>query len=268
MRRILLFFVSLFTASLGCVAEPSGFLSFERDASIWVANLDGSGAKKIARGSNPNLSPGGARIAFNTDSNDSQSLDRRIAVVEVATKKVTTFKNEIPSDNCQRPIWSPDGTHLLFNIWTDSDWHLALVNADGSGFRYVKKAAPKNNSFWSQCWATDGRSIYAQDLDKLYQFALDGMELKKWSLRSLFPKGSFSSASNFSVSPDGTTLLMDVDMDDEEAILPDWDGPPPSLWTLEIASGRATRLTDDAGEERPKSHFEESIRPDCCACGW
>ena len=30
---------------------------------------------------------------------------------------------------------------------------------------------------------------------------------------------------------------------DEEAYLPDWEGPPPSLWTWEIASGKTTRLT-------------------------
>ena len=52
-----------------------------------------------------------------------------------------------------------------------------------------------------------------------------------------------SSGSNAEVSPDGKTILIDIDMDEEEANMPDWDGPPPSVWTLDIASGKTTRLT-------------------------
>ena len=189
------------------------------------------------------MSPDGTRIAFHTDEATKKDVTRQIAVVDVATKKVTVLSNEIPSDNCQHAIWSPDGARILFSIWTDSDWHLAMINADGSGFRYVKKATPARNSYWSTCWAPDGKSIYAQDLTNLYQFGLDGTEMKKWSLRSLFPKGSLSSGSSATVSPDGKTLLIDVDMEDEEANMPDWDGPPPSIWTVDIGSEKTTRLT-------------------------
>lgn len=218
-------------------------MAFERGTSIWIANANGTDAKKITRGSGPDMSPDGTRIAFNTDDSTNKDLTRHIAVVDVATKKLTIFKKEIPSDNCQRAVWSPDGAHILFSIWTGSDWHLAMINADGSGFRYVKKATPKNNSYWSTCWASDGKSIYAQDLTNLYEFGLDGTEMKKWSLHTLFPKGSMSSGSSIAVSPDGKTFLIDVDMDEEEANMPDWDGPPPSLWTLELASQKTTRLS-------------------------
>ena len=87
--------------------------------------------------------------------------------------------------------------------FTGDKWHLALVNADGGDFRYVKKATATNDSFWSSCWAPDGRSIYMQDLDNLHQIGLDGAEIKSWKLESLIPKGSFSSGSRFAVSPDG-----------------------------------------------------------------
>ena len=167
----ILFLVSSFHAQ----ASPQR-IAFERGMAIWIANIDGSDPKKIAKGSAPDLSADGTRIAFHTDDSNNKDVVRQIAVVDVATKKVTVFKKEIPSDNCQRAIWSADGAHILFSIWTDSDWHLAVTNSDGSDFRYVKKAAPKNNSFWSACWAADGKSIYAQDLNNLYQFALDGKD--------------------------------------------------------------------------------------------
>ena len=92
------------------------------------------------------------------------------------------------------------------------------------------------------CWAPDGRSIYMQDLDNLHQIGLDGAEIKSWKLESLIPKGSFSSASRFAVSPDGRTLLMEVEMD-EPITRKDWEGPPPALWTLDLATQKTTRLT-------------------------
>jgi TolB protein len=242
MTRTFLGLSLLYVSCLSALASPQK-LAFERGTAIWIANLDGTDAKKVTKGSGPNMSPDGTRIAFHTDEVVEKDVIRQIAVVDVATKKVTVFKKEIPSDNCQHAIWSPDGAHILFSIWTDSDWHLAMINADGSGFRYVKKAAPARNSYWSTCWAPDGKSIYAQDLTNLYQFALDGAEIKKWSLHSLFAKGGMNSGSSAAVSPDGKTLLLDVDMEEEEANMPDWDGPPPSLWMLEIASQKATRLS-------------------------
>lgn len=238
-----IFALSFLVVSSFCAWASPQQMAFERGTAIWIANADGSNARKITNGSGPDVSPDGTHIAFHTDASTGNDLVRQIAVIDVAIKKVTVFKKEIPSDNCQHAVWSPDGAHILFSIWTDSDWHLAMINADGSGFRYVKKAAPKNNSYWSTAWAADGKSIYAQDLTNLYQFGLDGTEMKKWNLHSLFPKGSMSSGSSISVSADGKTFLIDVDMDEEEANMPDWDGPPPSLWMLELASQKATRLS-------------------------
>ncbi len=214
-------------------------LGFERGGAVWVAKLDGTGARKIAAGSSPDISPDGTRIAF---TQDGKGADRNIAVAEVATGKVTALKNQIPSNNCYRAVWSPDGRQLLFNIWTDNDWHIGLVNADGTGFRYLKKTAPKGKSCHSTCWAPDGRSLYLQDFDKIYQIGIDGTELKSWTVDAFIPKGSFSSGSHFAVSPDGRTLLMDAEMD-ESIKRKDWDGPPPALWTLDLTTLKATRLT-------------------------
>ncbi len=228
---------------MASAAGPDRLLAFERDESIWVARLDGSNPRKIVRGVGPHWSPDGTRLAFHTDASGGNDLVRRIAVVDVASKRPTIFKNEIPSNNCQRAVWSPDGARILFNIWTNNDWHLATVKPDGSGFAYLKKSEPKGDSWWSACWAPDGRSIYAQDLNRLSQFSLTGKELRSWELRKLFPEGSLNSGSSMAVSPDGRMLLMQVDLDNEEANMPDWDGPPPSIWMLNLESQKTTRLT-------------------------
>jgi len=46
---------------------------------IWVADLDGAHPRRIAKGSDPEISPDGARIVFNTEGEK-----RRIVVAEVA----------------------------------------------------------------------------------------------------------------------------------------------------------------------------------------
>ena len=242
MTRTCLAFSFLILSALTAAAAQQQ-LAFERSGAIWMANADGTNPRKITKGTAPDLSRDGTRIAFHTDTSSEKDVERHIAVGDPSSKKVTVFKKEIPSGNCQRAVWSPDGEHIVFSIWTDSDWHLGLVNADGSNFRYLKKTETKGNSLWSFCWTPDGGSIYAQDLNNLYLIDTDGKELRKWKLDSLFPGGSFNSGSSFSVSPDGKSLLAEVDMDNEEANMPDWDGPPPTVWVLDIGSGKATRLT-------------------------
>lgn len=225
-------------------AMASSRIAFERGNAIWVANADGSGAKRIGRGSGPDLSPDASRVAFTTDTSTKKDVIRRIAVANLVSGKIKVFKDRIPSSNCQRAVWSPDGTHIIFEIFTDADWHLALIDPDGSGFRYLRKTTPKGNSFWSTCWAPDGQSIYAQNLNIIAQIDLKGNELKQWTIASVLPNGGLSSGSKLSLSRNGKKLAIDVEMQDEEADLPDWDGPPPALWTLDLETGEAVRLTE------------------------
>lgn len=241
MIRLLVILAALLLLHASLGAEPRR-VAFERGPDVWVANLDGTGAKKIARGAQPDISTDGGRVAFNTDIDNVKTLNRRIAFADAATGKATVFKKEIPSDNCQHAVWSPDGSQILFNLYVESDWQLGLIDADGSGFRYVKKATSRNSSYWSACWAPDGKSVYVQDLEKISKLGLDGAELKTWDLHALFPAAGMTSSSRMAVSPDGNTLLLDLEVD-EEVKRKDWDGPPPSVWTLDLTAGKVTRLT-------------------------
>jgi len=218
----------LLNVSLG--AEPRR-LAFERDLTVWVASLDGTGAQKIAHGVDPDIAPDAMHLAFNTIS---EKPGRHIAVADLATKNVTVFGKIIPSDNCYRPLWSPDGKQILFNIFVDADWQLGLIDADGREFRYLRRGATKSGPHYSACWSPDGRSIYAHDLQTLLQLDLEGNELNKWDLRPLFPAGDLTSESRLAVSPDGNTLLLEVDMHEEMN---------PAIWTLDLGTGKATRLT-------------------------
>lgn len=215
--------------------QANPVIAFERSGFIWTANIDGSNARKITAGYIPEISPDGKYIAYNKA--DNQSPNRYLAIVELKSGKVTQLQH-IPSQNNFNPVWSPDSKRLLFNTFIDNNWYLALINADSSGYRLLKNTQNK----YSPAWGHDGKSFLNHDLDAIYWMNLDGMLLKKWPINTLIPHGSMSSASQIHVSPDGKILLMDVDMD-EEIHEKTWEGPPPALWTLDLESGKTTRIT-------------------------
>lgn len=233
-----LFFI---LSAITCAAERK--IAYEHGEKIFVANIDGTQAKKIAEGALPEISPDGTRIAFNTegDAKNRPGPERHIAVAELAGGKVTVLPN-IPSDNCFGPVWSPDGKQLAFSIMAEKAWHLGLVNVDGSGFRFVKNAELRPEAFGAPEWAHDGKSIFCHDLDNIYQIDLDGNVVKRWELAKTLTDASMNSGDRLSISPDGNTLLMDVDCGSEHE-RKNWDGPQPAIEKLDLSSDRAVRVT-------------------------
>jgi len=218
-------------------------IAYDRIGKIFVADVDGTHSKKITEGSWPKISPDGTRVAFNTedDGKNHPGPERHIAIADVATGKFTVVPN-IPSDNCYGPVWSPDGKQLAFSIMTDNAWHLGLVNADGSGFRLVKNAELKPDAFGAPEWARDGKSIFCHDLDNIYHIDLNGKVLKKWELSKILTDASMNSGDRLSISPDGNSLLMDVDCGSEHQ-RKNWDGPQPVVEKLDLTTDKAVRIT-------------------------
>ena len=54
-------------ALCGLISAAERKIAYEHDEKIFVANVDGTHAKKIADGALPEISPDGTRIAFNTE---------------------------------------------------------------------------------------------------------------------------------------------------------------------------------------------------------
>jgi TolB protein len=220
-------------------------IAYQHDENIFVADIDGKHPKKIAAGALPEISPDGTRIAFNIegDAKTRPGPERHIAIADVASGKVTILK-EIPSDNCFGPVWSPDGTNLAFSIMAEKEWHLGLVNADGSSFRFVRNAELKSEAFGAPEWARDGKSIFCHDLDNLYHIDLEGNVLKKWELSKILTDASMNSNDRLSVLPDGEALLMDVDCGAEHE-RKNWDGPQPAVYKFDLAGEKAVRVTGE-----------------------
>jgi TolB protein len=221
-------------------AAPQKRIAFARDSSLWITNLDGTKTRKLVKGDNPCLSPDGTKVAFTMSPRGGNEIVRYIAVVQVATGATQIFK-AIPSDNCFGPVWSPDGSQIVFEIFVQNHWRLGLVNADGSGFQFFQ--TPARDQGWSSpCWAPDSKSIFCQDLEKICRFGLDGETMASWEIAKIIPKGDMDSSKRLSVCQDGKRMLIDINMDEEDS-LKDWEGPPPAIWLFDMPSGKATRLT-------------------------
>jgi TolB protein len=242
MKSVRIWIFSICFAATLWAGDPPRKLAFERSGAVWVAKFDGTNAKKVAAGVRPDLARDGSRLAFNTESAEGKPFERRIAVVDLASGQVSVF-SALPSNNSFGPKWSPDGTKLLFEIMDSEHWQLGVANADGTGFRYLKIPGVTVGLFNPGCWAPDGRSIFTQDLNTIYQIDLDGVVLKKWEISKLISGGDMSSESSLAISPDGTTLLIEAEMDEEDPGRKNWDGPPPAIWSFPLAAGTAKRLT-------------------------
>jgi TolB protein len=223
--------------------EPGGAqgrIAFARDSTIWTANVDGTKPRKLAKGDDPCISPDGTKVAFTMSPSEGKEVLRFIAVVNLTAGATKTFK-DMPSKNCFGPVWSPDGSQILFEILVEHHWRIGLIKADGSGFRFFP-LPDQNHEWWSISWAPDNKSIFCQDLEKISRFGVDGDLIASWEIGKIIPQGDMDSSKRLSVSEDGNSLLIDANMDDEESPK-DWAGPPPAIWLLDIASGKARRLT-------------------------
>jgi len=180
---------------------------------ICIAKEDGSAARKVTDGYDPEISPDGNHIAF---THYNKNGDRKIAIADIASGGVHVLTS-IPGANSYGPRWSPDGSKLLFNHYSASDWCMAWVNANDSNFRMLRpEAALKiDGGLYSPCWGEGGNSIICQDMDKVLEFNLDGSLKFASKFTTLMGKYSdsvsTSSAIKFSLSLDGSLLLFHLD---------------------------------------------------------
>src|SRR6185295_8889359 len=128
--KTVVFLVVVLLGGRFLVSAEAVKIAFERGDAVWVANVDGTEGKQIAHGQSPEISPDGRKLAFNTQQPVGQPAHRRIAVADLGTGKISTFEN-IPSENCLQPRWSPDGLKLLFYLYVNNEVRIGLINADG-----------------------------------------------------------------------------------------------------------------------------------------
>jgi Tol biopolymer transport system component len=139
-------------------------------SSIWRAPLDSTASKAqpILRSSGrefaPSYSPDGKRIADISDQTGSSEI--WISDSSGGNRaQITSFKGPEPT----RPLWSPDGRWLLFDLRRDGGGEVDKTLAE-PGSKPVRLLIGASAASWSR----DGRSIYFQQRGGIWKASADG----------------------------------------------------------------------------------------------
>ena len=163
----------------------------------------------------PAVSPDGRKIAF--ESNRAGPTDQ-IFVYNLETKTVQQLTDSLYPN--ETPVWSPDGSKILFARRVDdfprSAWDIFEMNADGSEVKnlsnspgpddHPRYSADGNTIVFNSARSTDYSGLTEHQLDnggynyEIYAMNPDGSDVKQ--LTNFFEWDTFPS-----ISPDGRQLL-------------------------------------------------------------
>ncbi len=263
---------------------------------IHVAEPDGSDSKKLVEGTDPNWSPDGALIAFSSDQHPTSSAEDVAGASGGAalTESTTRLEEGIPPEETYeiyvigadgenlvqltdrggdkfRPVWSPDGTRILYTDWGGREIH--VMNADGVGSRLVAE------NVLDPVWSPDGSGIaytryeVRQGPDLGYDLFIvnaDGSDLRLLADSGIDPAWSpdgtriaYSSTGKIMVAnADGSGARQLSDPESGPYIQPAWSPDATriaynrgrhnraSTYVMDADGANQTRLTEDSSERR------------------
>jgi Tol biopolymer transport system component len=135
----------LLVAKAGSPAwAPEGRVAFDAPGGIWTVRVDGGGRRRLVSGNVGQVawSPDARRIAYTrwgrTGEIYTASADERSA------RRLT--RNAVDDFG---PVWSPDGTRILFTRGADEARQVFVMNADGSGQTNLSR---NRYDEWATAW--------------------------------------------------------------------------------------------------------------------
>lgn len=130
---------------------------FGEAVTIWTANADGTGLRRLVRGESPDWSPDGRRIAFERWTGD-------LSEVFVMSANGNGERRLVRGGRLEgwAPAWSPNGRKIsFFGAWED---HVYTADADGGALMRIAPFIGETGD--PPAWAPDGRNVaFARYLD-------------------------------------------------------------------------------------------------------
>ena len=127
--------------------------------------------------------------------------------------------------------FSPDGSRLAAGMLIDGDWEIVTVRTDGTD---LKRLTNRPGTDYLPDWSPDGKFlVFCSDAEShhdLYRIAPDGSGLQRLT-------NDPAKAFNPAISPDGRRIAFYREKGDNHD----------QVWTLDLATGRETRITDGTG---------------------
>ena len=132
------------------------------------------------------------------------------------------------------PTWSPDGKRIAFAIRHGAETGIAVVNADGSGFRRLAGSSDRGDFYWVPDWSPDGKwilfEITTSPVNRLMAVRPDGSGLRQVAT---IDTGNHCICGDW--SPDGTRIAFQA----PGAADPDY----PEIWVMNADATHRVQLT-------------------------
>jgi len=214
-------------------------IAYQQDemSQIWVMNANGSGpinlTPVVGVHAWPTWSPDGVRIAFHADRDivvgDVPSTTDNPDIFVVNADGTGQVRLTTHSGRDWLPVWSPDGSKILFLSDRDGPGEIFSMDPDGSGQTNLTGSAAADG--WP-VWSPDGKRIafqrYRDGNAEVYVMNDDGSGVSRLTSNTAFDGGP-------SWSPDGTRLAFESDR-----------GGNSEIYVMNDDGSGQTRLTDHA----------------------
>ena len=214
---------------------------------IYAMDADGGRPENLtihpAYDVNPAWSPDGGRIAFISDRNGEVELrpwrnNTDIYVMDAAGSGVEQVTSDPLSRSAEHPAWSPDGSSIAFNKFSD---HFSGIFVLELSSREVRLLTDEEGLAWGPSWSPDGRWIaYVETVEyeesHVWKIPASGGEARQLTVGRFFRRGPPR------WSPDGARIVLARE-DRAEGVAYD-------LYVIPAEGGPGEQLTDDPGIDR------------------
>jgi dipeptidyl aminopeptidase/acylaminoacyl peptidase len=215
---------------------------FQVGKNYYSINTDGSDPKNIFEGNDPSASADGKTIAY---TEDGKGGSRNIALYDVASGKKKII-NAIPGNNSYGAQISPDGMMILFSHYSNHNWTIAIIDTSGKNFRILTPISGKDqySGYYSATWISDGTGFLCHNLDTIYEFSLEGKNLRKIAVSSIsgYDISHISSSSHFYLDVKKNRLYFESgdDLEDQGNEIGDY-----AIYTYDLNAKKMQRLSSD-----------------------
>ena len=249
----------------GCIGDPGGGggggvnfhagYTFIRSGEVYLS--DRSDYTRVVQltntgnNHNPSISPDSSRAVFVHRSGDRSELDT-IAVNASGVSPTLVYASDSTHTNFKMPVFSRDGTFIVFAYESGASSFLGRVDRDGTNFRRVTSgtrsySAPSVYSDGLRVLASAGNSSFRYDSLETISLGTGAAS----SVTNMFPQGVLEIANRAVISPNGRNIAVDFRTSSVTRV-----------FSYDIAVSRFNQLTDYPGAQLTNDSFPSWVGDD------